>query len=337
MEQQLREKLQHALHLHRDERLLTAARVLDGVEAQLKELKASGGADAAVAESVEKELEANRAQIDELRFEQKFIEELVEEVRADGKDWTPVSHGKVKVWYRQEPDTPIHTVKTEVVLEEIKLTELLCVLYETDLWADLFPFLKFSKCLAKPKRCSQVVHVGLRAMWPVWSRDSVVLGFAVNAFEELGGVVCVSKSVDSHPSVAIPAVDGAYVRADVHLSGYLLEIIDERTTRMTTVVNLDPKLARVPAAVINFFTRNICGLAFQLLQGRVAKFKDNAEHRRRILENREFYGWLEPVVEESLARLQARNAEKEREKGKEKEGAEAPAASLAASLAAASL
>ena len=91
-------------------------------------------------------------------------------------------------------------------------------------------------------------HYEYKAVFPTKARDSVVV-LGVVADGAGNAARCVA-------SVVAPDVAGArelahYVRMDVDYAGYYLEAVDARTTRLTSVVVLDPK-GFIPTPVVNF-------------------------------------------------------------------------------------
>lgn len=94
-----------------------------------------------------------------------------------------------------------------------------------------------------------------KAVWPVWNRDFVTVGIR----KQDGDTYYIVTKSCSYP---LPEVQGV-VRGEIHIAGYIIEKIDEKTTKVTYVASNDPKGA-IPGMVKNTLAAKQGGVAAKI-------------------------------------------------------------------------
>lgn len=96
-----------------------------------------------------------------------------------------------------------------------------------------------------------------KAIWPVWNRDFVVVAIRK---QEGDTYYIVTKSC-SYPLPEVQKV----VRAQIHIAGYIIQKVDEKSTRITYIASNDPKGA-IPGMVKNTLASKQGGVAAKVGQ-----------------------------------------------------------------------
>ena len=94
-----------------------------------------------------------------------------------------------------------------------------------------------------------------KAVWPVANRDFVIL--SIRAEEENCSYIA-TKSCN-YPFDEVKGV----VRAELFVGGYIIERIDEKSTRVTYIANSDPK-GSIPGMVKNTLSSKQGGVASKI-------------------------------------------------------------------------
>lgn len=107
--------------------------------------------------------------------------------------------------------------------------------------------------------------------WPLYKRDVAVYAYAVDALDEEdgGSVIVVSRSLtDTDGIEGVPEPAQRTVRVDMHESGFELVPVEPGVVKAKFLYNVDPKLAFVPMAFINWVARVLCRWSLRILESR---------------------------------------------------------------------
>lgn len=139
-----------------------------------------------------------------------------------------------------------------VAIVKFNIEKVVTFLEKEDTLQKLNPDLLEKKTLHAVKDHFKVLYQQYKAVWPVSNRDFVSVShlFRVNGKVYLG-----TKSVN-YP---YPEVKGV-VRAEIFIGGYIIEKIDENTTRITYISDSDAK-GSIPGMIKNTVTQKQGGIA----------------------------------------------------------------------------
>lgn len=245
----------------------------------------------------------------------------------DGKGWTTVVENceGVSTYHRQEPDTPIHSLKVVGVLEA-PFVHLLSLIIESDLIPTFIDVVKLElKQLLIKSVYQQLVYVKIPLPWPLYHRDIVLNAEGFDMLEERGEVIVTAKSESTYEDVEFPEVPSRCVRLQIHLGGLMLRPITRTRAEMTLVTNIDFK-SMLPTWAINWFAKRLLFYGFKQFRAKAQKVKGSL-HEKRILDRKEVYAQVSEPVDAFFERI-AR--EKRARDAKKRERASSPSAPMAA-------
>ncbi len=223
--------------------------------------------------------------------------------------WQLVRSSKdTHTYYRPEEGLPTHSFKITGIAN-VDLMSLFSVIYEADLYKEWFPFMSDTKELASPARFTKICQAVVGAPWPLYDREFVMEAFGVDNTEE-GRVLINIASLPStgHPSLPnggqLPAVPKGAYRCQMHLGGYMLEILSKTTTRISFYTNLDPELAVIPTSLLNHVTGKLVHTIVEKMED-MAKNVQNPKYRyaARRSEKSEIYDDVQKIVDQVFVAL----------------------------------
>lgn len=146
--------------------------------------------------------------------------------------------------------------------------------------------------------CSKTAHVALKCPWPVWNRDMFLSGFGVDLLED--GMVAVSlrscRSGDVILGKRIKPLDEntlpKTVRMEVNTSGFLFEPLTPDSTRVTIMLNQDPKIDFLPTGVLNYFTKNLAWVALTLFRKAAMNLSKDEDYLAAIRNDPDLYSLI---------------------------------------------
>ena len=101
----------------------------------------------------------------------------------------------VKMWYKKEDGERFITLKFTVDRKNIRLFNLISLLYETDLYHHWFPFCKQSFDYMKISKTCKVCYQELIFPFPLKNRETIICGLGVNRMNHNGTILVMSKSL----------------------------------------------------------------------------------------------------------------------------------------------
>lgn len=215
--------------------------------------------------------------------------------------WIPSYIGEsTRVWYRPEEHTASHSVLIEGVIRA-PLLNVAALVYEADLYPQLFWYVTSAHTLPSSTNSllKRAAHVAVCAPWPLYSRDAAIYAYAVDALDEEdgGSVMVVSRSLTTTDGIeAVPKPSNRTVRIDMHHSGFELVPVQPGLVKAKFLYNVDPKLAFIPTALINWGARMLCRWSLRTLESRARDLsKMPREYEERLASS--------PVYEHIRSRL----------------------------------
>eukprot|EP00004_Rigifila_ramosa_P018451 TRINITY_DN4593_c0_g1_i3.p1 TRINITY_DN4593_c0_g1~~TRINITY_DN4593_c0_g1_i3.p1 ORF type:complete len:433 (+),score=122.31 TRINITY_DN4593_c0_g1_i3:170-1300(+) len=205
----------------------------------------------------------------------------------------------VKTSYKLTSDSPTPLwIKVEAVYEQTPLFDTIAVINETDLFNTWLPFCTKSLRLKQISNTEQLIYFNNTV--PLNPRDAVLQAYSVDALERRA-VVIMGQSVTSFPGIEMPPIDG-WIGADrmfFHAMKFLVEPVNDTTTRIVWIANLDLK-SPLPQTLLNFILRKVACF-FLVFLGKMAKsIGEEGEtnvYRIRIKNNPLFYQWLKNRID----------------------------------------
>lgn len=222
----------------------------------------------------------------------------------DRSGWT-LSYGgaETRVWYRREPGMPSHSILTEGTIRA-PLLNVAALIYEADLYEQLFWYVNSAVELPLPipGRLKRAAHISVYAPWPLSNRDITLHAYAVDALEEEDAcVMVVSRSLKDSDGVQAPDTASKVVRVDMHDSGFELVPVSPGVIKTRFLYNVDPHLAFVPMALINWGARMLCRWSLRTLESRARDLSRVPKQYQERIDTEEVYAYIGGRLDEYWA------------------------------------
>lgn len=300
---------QHVHLLKADERIFSAAHLIEKIEAFLSKAGASG-VECATAKTVQKamlDVSDFVSRIKERRAAgANILAEFSSESADDGWQFGQTHFGVTTYWKPAEDGSV--WLKIDGSIEGVDVFNTVAVLREIDLWNLWFPFCNQSLVLQQTGHVDYVPYLCISS--PVLQRDAVLKVCAINACYERRCILMMGNSVDEESlpsSIKVPSCKGwSAGRMDINGLRALVEPISRTKARTSIVANIDPKCA-IPKPLLNFGIKKMAGILLFLMRKEAEKIEkaqqDGAsnDHLTRIQgDPTQFYAWLRPLVDRFL-------------------------------------
>mmetsp|Transcript_9446 Transcript_9446/g.19920 ORF Transcript_9446/g.19920 Transcript_9446/m.19920 type:complete len:382 (+) Transcript_9446:174-1319(+) len=313
-----------AVEYFRLDKHFQSARVLQNVEREIE----------TALKSIQDETERSRVQagVESVygRYgETKLIRQIegevlnVLELARSEEDWTLSYDGSsAKVWYRAEraenssKSNGLHAFKARAELNA-PVVNLCALLNETELFAELFWFVRKSAALQDLGRFRKSFHMQWQLLWPLSDREAPLLGYGVDGLDEDNCFMTVTRSLaredvdSSGKQLEYPEPSsgrGQPVRMRAECLGFHFEPIEPTKTRATVVARLDLLLPFVPVALVNYSSRYFIRLSLHVLEVKAREMlgasPDSNKHLKAMEreDRREVYAWIQSRLEEHWKR-----------------------------------
>eukprot|EP01028_Stygiella_incarcerata_P007169 TRINITY_DN2941_c0_g1_i1.p1 TRINITY_DN2941_c0_g1~~TRINITY_DN2941_c0_g1_i1.p1 ORF type:complete len:484 (+),score=169.90 TRINITY_DN2941_c0_g1_i1:148-1599(+) len=218
----------------------------------------------------------------------------------------------IETYYRSEDGSPTQSLKVCMTMNADIFTILVC-LNELELYDGWIPFLKKGDLLGQLSEARVMCYFCVGLPWPLQARDVQLYGYAVDALD-MDRVLIFARSHDEtddweFSSSAFeatrkpaPELKKNVVRMVMHRAGFIVRPIDEHHTKVTWVVNTDPKLALIPYWFLNFMVRSIAHTMFERLHKIVVNFKGSV-YEERIEQKQFIYSMLRRKCDTYFGRI----------------------------------
>lgn len=261
---------------------------------------------------------------------------LVDDASLDNHTWHKVSvdkHTGHGTYYRVEPGCDSYSFR---VVGNVKqgIIPILSVLVELDMYKEWFPMCYHSEPLGSLSRFHRFSRFSVRLPWPVANREVACTGYGIDDLESMR-VVISAQSLKDNDTVGgdkpVPDVLEGCVRADLKYGGFVLDLVEENLTRVTFMMNVDPKLY-LPNWLINW----VCGKMFWVLLYQIQKVAESCcDPKSPYVERRklqpEVYDYFDKRIKtiSHLLKANTPTSEKPADKAPEEEPAAEPVAAAA--------
>ena len=249
------------------------------------------------------------ALMDQVVSESDRIERFLTDLRSNKNGWVLSQANRgVTIHYRNEEGSPIHSVKTHCVLEDVGSEGFvrICSLF---LEFDLFPLwapgniIEDCAILATPSKYRKIVHIKISSLGkfsPLSPREAYIDGRGYILSAE-NAVLILSTSIDHSPFCDVPAPKRrGRVRIDVQDMFYL-RMLPGRRVEFRQIAHDDLRLRLVPPALLNYLARGALPLGMIVGIRRILHKFETTEFQDRVLwHKRDLYKEIERRVVEEL-------------------------------------
>lgn len=300
---------EHVHLLKADERIFSAALLIDKIEAFIAKSR-SNGVECAAAEAVRNAMINASDFISRIKERQdagtKVLAEFSSEEGEDGWEFGQ-SHFGVTTYWKPADDGSVW-LKMEGVIEGVDVFNTVAVLREMDLWSLWFPFCNQSTVLRQTGHVDYLTYMCISS--PVLQRDALLEVCAINACYERRCVLMMGNTIDASKlssSIEVPTCKGWNSgRMDINGLRAIVEPLSRTKSRTCIVANIDPKCA-IPKPLLNFGIKKMAGILLFLLRKEAEKIEKaqqddtkNDHLSRMERDPTQFYGWLRPLVDKFL-------------------------------------
>lgn len=158
--------------------------------------------------------------------------------------------GPVELWKGSVTDSPWAILKATVTIRA-SLDTISTIVYDLNNITDIDEMVKVATVVEDISNDISIRHVSAKPVFPTTARDFVVCSTRT-VLDERKSVVITTKSIE-HPDV-VPE-RRTHVRANMHISGYLIEQLDDGSSSCKVTLICHTNLGgSVPSALINTFS-----------------------------------------------------------------------------------
>jgi len=223
--------------------------------------------------------------------------ELQAMVSDYGPEWTQLKKGdrpEEGTFYKEEKGMGTHSFRVVGTVKQ-SMFRIVTVLLELDLYTEWFPFCKVSEEVASLTRFAKIAKIVVQCPWPVANREVLLSGYGVDSLGDRRVLIC-TQSCKENCVMAngkpVPPVGSGNVRAFILVGGFVLEALNQTTTKVSFVMNLDPMLANVPYWVLNWISGKFMWVLLWQLE-RSANFDEKSKYAMRQREKQELYKYIQ--------------------------------------------
>lgn len=297
---------QHVHLLKADERIFSAALLIEKLEAFLMKDGNNCGESTAAAKTILNAMHEEREFMNRIKERNKKGTQALREFNCeDDTDWQfGQTYVGVSTHWKPGEDGTVW-LKLDGLVEGVDIFNTIAVIRETDLYNVWVPFCNHSQLLQQSGHVDVVTYMSIA--FPLLQRDATIKAFGINACYESRAILLLGQTIDESTlpgSVKVPKVKGW--NADrMEMRGFraLIEPITRTKARVCIVANMDPKCP-IPRSLLNFGIKKVAGLLLYLVRKEAEKIEQaqqdlsENEHLRRIQSDpTQFYSWLRPLME----------------------------------------
>uniref|UniRef100_K3X082 Phosphatidylcholine transfer protein n=1 Tax=Globisporangium ultimum (strain ATCC 200006 / CBS 805.95 / DAOM BR144) TaxID=431595 RepID=K3X082_GLOUD len=294
---------QHVHLLKADERIFSAALLIEKLEAYLM---VTEGSSCPNATTIQTAMDKERNLLTKIKERSAQGMQAMREFNSENEsDWQfgQTYFGVSTHWKPGENGTV--WLKLDGLVEGVDIFNTIAVIRETDLYSVWTPFCNRSQLLQQNGHVDIITY--LSVAFPLLQRDAIIQAFGINACYESRAILLLGKTeheTNLPVSIKVPKVKGW--NADrMEMRGFraLIEPITRTKARTCIVANIDPKCP-IPRSLLNFGIKKMAGMLLYLIRKEAEKIEQaqrdhtENEHLRRIESDpTQFYQWLRPLME----------------------------------------
>ena len=145
-------------------------------------------------------------------------------------------------------------VRAEMLLHH-PVFPVLALFSECQLLHEWVPILENARVLGTPSKFRRVIQYFMKLPWPVENRDMMVSAIGI-PIPQNKSVLIVLKSIETPSYLEVEVPPPSNVRIDLKLGCLNVTYVSANETQISMITRCDPKLALVPAAIINYATKH---------------------------------------------------------------------------------
>ena len=189
-------------------------------------------------------------------FEQSTLNYFLSELE-EKKNYIKINNPDFEMCYKKG--------KTEITLQfekevEIDVVDFMSLIYEVEIYPKWFPFTYHAETLLQVGKAKKLIYM-INNIPVLSDRDFLVYGFGVNCVAEKKCIYLLCKSIDESSGIFKEQCERKgnknFVRADIKLFGYEINIISKNRLLIKGVLNCDPKIKVIPQFLINSVSQKV--------------------------------------------------------------------------------
>lgn len=217
----------------------------------------------------------------------------------EGWQLAKVGKSGIRTFFRHDEGEPTVSIKVAGAVNA-PLLNLIALVYENELWKEMFERLTHCDTVRELDRFSKVIYLRGTAPGPISARDGFIKGQGFDLIESHGAVVILARDASPEEVGQDPLPPTTHGDVRMHLTVACCVVIPRSPTscELTVVANANPFLPVIPYWLINWVTKQVAAWLFEMMAERAANLPD--KYRERIAANPRVYG-------EVIARLKKYN------------------------------
>ncbi|DAZ99580.1 TPA: hypothetical protein N0F65_001408 [Lagenidium giganteum] len=292
---------QHVQLLRTDERLFSAALLIEKIEAFLMN---AGSDENSTIKSVLSGMTEQRDALNKIKTRSNLGVQALHEFNSEEQaEWRfAQTYFGVSTHWKPGSDGTVW-LKLDGIIEGVDIFNTIGVIYEIDLYHHWVPFCNRAELLRQTSHVEITAYLSIAL--PLLSRDAVIHAFGINACYEHRCILLLGGSTDQAnlpPGVTVPKLKG-WNSDRMEIRGFraLIEPLSPTKARKCIVANIDPKCP-IPKSLLNFGIKKMAGILLYLIMKEAEKIEaaqrdgkgDNEHLRRMQADPTGFYAWLRP-------------------------------------------
>ncbi len=209
-------------------------------------------------------------------------------------DWQLVQDkDEIRTFYQHFSNTPHHAIKLEATIAS-NMINILAIFYEIDLYPKWVYAMRDANILQSFSSDYRFLcYYSWNLPFPFYNRDCICHGIGIDCIKEDNSIlVLVQTPLDNEfPPEIIPPLDTKKcVRMECHYAGFYIQWINEHTTLVKIICNIDPKLSHIPIFLQNLATKHASYYVMSMLSKLAKQIEKDEEYQQRIKEKQHIYG-----------------------------------------------
>jgi hypothetical protein len=218
--------------------------------------------------------------------------------------WNPVSVDKQTgygTYYRPEPGCAFHSFLVKGVVKA-PLIALASVLLELDMYKEWYPMANLSEEIMSVGTFHKQSKFAVTIPGPIIANREVCLdGYGIDDLVNRK-VVIVARGLEEDECLAdgrpVPKVQKGNVRCGMQCCGFIVEGISPDTTKVTFMMNIDPRIPNIPRWLINWTSGKMMSVLLSQMSKAAEKSLDpKSKYAIRRQERKEVYDYMQKMVD----------------------------------------
>jgi len=181
-----------------------------------------------------------------------FLSELEEK-----KNYIKINNPDFELYYKKGKSDITLQFEKEV---EIDVVDFMSLIYEVEIYPKWFPFTYHAETILQVGKAKKLIYM-INDIPVLSNRDFLVYGFGVNRVAEKKCIYLLCKSIEESSGIFKEQCERKqnknFVRADIKIFGYEINIINKNRLLIKGVLNCDPKIKVIPQFLINSVSQKV--------------------------------------------------------------------------------